>query len=1227
MVSAINSSNKRVLENNSDDEAHTIKRVKVDESVGENESEEEVEEEEEEKVDTNKITAKDMQVAKETAELFKSNIFKLQIDELLTNVKLPEKHILKMEKFLHKLYDLLQEIPEWGSEKTLSEVEQFFQDKTTSIPFVDPKPLAHNTNYKFGFLKPSSVSLVGSFALKSAIYQPTGSSIDVAVEIPEVLIEKKDFLNYRIIHKRSVYLAFLTHYLNVLLENNKLDKFIKLEYKYKNNDPLQPILNISAIKEDAESKKINNKLSNDFNFYKTKFNINILITYPEGIFDNKKLLPHRNSIRINKNSQQEENFVIPTPAYNFSVLSNCYQNHYLKYLHRTKKNTESFKEAMILARIWLYQRGFNSKFGNGFGSFEFSVLMTALLNGGGSTGNKILLHGFSSYQLFKTTIKYIATMDLSEKGYLQFNSDVSSRNSGSAVTTTKYSTDEGENGGFNEPTLLDKFTKINILGKMSLQSYKILRLYAQNTLISLDDQVKQQFEGIFLNNLTKNQLLKYDLILELDLSNSLCSIAEKFNAEEKITNLTFDNFLVKYISNIVSKSLGERIKAFDIELTSSTHEINKTFSINKRKLNNKFNGCKIKLVLDLDESEKLVTKGPTKDDSDENNKSVVADFKRFWGSKASLRRFKDGSIVYSCVWNNSSSHSVVINILQYILQHHLGESCKISNLKDLTTLQELLKLPNVPGAKAQNVTNLSNYFNLKKSFDELYKIIFQMSDLPLSIRNLQPVGAGFRYTSILQPAPFAYSNPDFLQDVILEFESSSKWPDEIASLEKAKAAFMLKIHDNIVANHSEYKVTFSRDESIPLNLEVITMNVYTPEGYGFRFRVLTERDEILYLRAINNCRNDLKKELENTFLKFIQIYKNSVNHTRTIELLSHSYPMYSPSCRLFKQWLDSHLLFTHLPEELIELIAMQPFVEQSSYFQPGSVQNGFLKILKFLSKWNWLEEPLILDLIKPEDQVDETADNEESNGDSEISEFNLKKLSEKLTITQYKEFQTNFEETRKANPTGLNFQFFVASRVDPTGILYSSDINLSIATRLTALSKIAMNLISQHGVNEKTMELLFSPGLKDYDFVVNIAIPKNLNASSGILGKFKNIDSMLNKFPEDISDVTDLMDPTYQLVKYLNKKYGTHIIFSYQKYITLNNKNKNIGDDEDEDSYNVITGLVKPLLKNDKLVKFRVNLDADVLPVDDVNVKLNLDGILTEISNFGFDIIDSVTTN
>lgn len=101
---------------------------------------------------------------------------------------------------------------------------------------------------------------------------------------------------------------------------------------------------------------------------------------------------------------------------------------YLKYLYKTKKQTESFVEATVLGRLWLQQRGFSSNMSHsgslgGFGTFEFTILMAALLNGGGINSNKILLHGFSSYQLFKGVIKYLATMDLCHDGHLQFHSN------------------------------------------------------------------------------------------------------------------------------------------------------------------------------------------------------------------------------------------------------------------------------------------------------------------------------------------------------------------------------------------------------------------------------------------------------------------------------------------------------------------------------------------------------------------------------------------------------------------------------------------------------------------------------------------------------------------------------------------------------------------------------------------------------------------------------------
>lgn len=1179
-----------------------------DEEVDDDEEEEEEDGNEESKNTSNtksNTSAQDIHIARETAELFKSNIFKLQIDELLEQVKLNKVHVLKVEKFLHKLYDLIQRVPAWEN-KSLVEVNSFFKDKIVTVPFVDPKPLTTNTNYKFNYSKPD-VSLVGSFALKTGIYQPKGSSIDILLTMPKEVFEKKDYLNFRCLHKRSVYLAYLTYHLTILLKREKLDHFLNLEYQYFNNDTLLPVLNISCQKPlDGKA----SSLSQDYNFYKTKFSMNLIIGFPEKIFEPKKLLPNKNCIRV---AIENNNDPLPaTPLYNFAVLSSTTYESYLKYLYKTKKSTESFTEASILGRLWLQQRGFTSNVSQsgslgGFGNFEFATLMAALLNGGGINGNKILLHGFSSYQLFKGMIKFLATMDLCTEGHLQFHSDINYSGS-----VSKYVEE-----GFHTPTVFDKTTKINILNKMSVNSYQSLKLYAQQTLKMLNNVIQDQFANIFLTNINKKDFLKYDLCYDLkipkgDMNAINSMLSTKFTAIERVKFITFENFLVNKISSVLKYSLTDRVNAIEVELVGQK----KGFSIKKRKVYSSgyghslnFDYIRIRLLVNSDECEKLVTKGPAH--SEEISREAFI-FKEFWGPKASLRRFKDGSITHCCVWSTSSSEPIISNIAEYVLKRYISEQIQ---LDDSVTkqFQNLLPLPNLPASSKTSVLNLSSFYNLKKSFDELYKIIFKMK-LPLSVKSILPTGSAFRYTSICQPVPYAYSNPDFFQDVVLEFETSQKWPDEISSLEKAKTAFLLKIQDELTSGYgSKYKSYFVSDDSVPLNSDITTLNILTPEGFGFKFRVLTERDEILYLRAISNGRNDIRPLLEETFLKFTAKYVASIRHTRTIENISHSYHWYSPVVRLFKKWLDSHLLLGHLSEELVELLAMKPFVDPAPYSVPGSVENGFLKILRFISQWNWKDEPLILDLVKPEDDFENSL--ETSLGGSDLDSNTMKKLSEKLTLSQYKSIQANFNNLRKSDPNGLHLQFFVSSKNDFSGILYSSNIPLAIATRLTALAKVAINLISTHGLSEQTIALLFAPGLNDYDFVVKLKTPTSLKLSSGVIdnNEFRNIanDSTLNSFPEDLSQLSEKMDPTYPLIKSLSMKYKNSLIFSSHRYLAVNG-----GPNGDE---NVITGLIKPLFK--KPLKFRVNMDANVKPADKDNVVLNKEAIYQEIAAFSNELL------
>lgn len=1095
---------------------------------------------------TKSLSAQEVQIARETAELFKSNIFKLQIDELIKEVRLKDNKVAKIEKFLHKLYDLIQEVPEF-KEKSIDQVESWFRDRKTTVPFNDPKPT--NVNYKFGYGKPENVSIVGSFGLKTAIQSPRGLSVDVNVTMPADLFQQKDYLNYRALHKRAFYLGYLTENLKKIFNRENLN-FIKLSYHYLHGDSLTPVLKIRATDDD---------LNSELNFNKTKFAINILVGFPFGIFDSKKLLPNKNCIRV----QKDEEIELPaTPLYNSSILSMTTYDHYLKFLYKTKKNAEQFKEACILGRIWLLQRGLGTSIEDGgFGHFEFAALTAALLNGGGEQGNKILLNGFSSYQLFKGVIKYLATENLSTDGYLQFHSD--------SADVSKYI-----KGGFNTPTLFDKTTKINLLHRVTRSSYDLLVNHAKKTLVLLNDVVKDRFEPLFLKN-SNQEYLKFDYTVELN----VCPAEDdSFGPFEKITNLTYENYISLKIANVLRYGVGERLVGFKI----SCDRVNE-FEISKRKPHYSQDlHIRIGLVIDPQEAEKLVIKGPS-----ETEDSVQ--FRSFWGPKSSLRRFKDGTIVHSVIWSTDFKSPVVLAILKYLLQRHVKENIVLES--EIVRFNGLLPMPNLPSSTKQSTLSTVAFNGLRNSYDELYRILIKL-ELPLAIKSVLPASPGLRMTSQLQPVPFAVSSKDFYNDLVVQFETSVKWPDELSALEKVKTAFLLKIQE-ILSKETAYESHLEKDdETVPYNFDITTLNILTPEGYGFRIRILTERDEVLYLRAIENSSKEKRQALESIYLKFNRRYQGSVTHTRIISSIAHRFQYYSPTVRLFKKWLDDQLLLSHFSEELIELIALQPFVDPSQYNVPASVSNGFLRILFFIAHWNWKEEPLIMDMSKTPDGED----------DSEI----VSKLSDKLSVQAYQSMKSNFDVLRKQDPQGMKIQFFVATKSDESGILWSHGIPLPIAARLTALSKVAVQLINKSGLGEKSTRLLFTPSLGDYDFVLKLkTIP--LAISSGVLpssSSFKNLIVDAQSYPKDIATK---FDPIAMLVKNLSSKLQGVVIFSTHTQ-TIS-----------ESGENIITGLFVPSKMTQ--TKFKAQIGYNVKPVQKDDVVINKDAIFAEILQYAGDLV------
>lgn len=1142
-----------------------------------------------------KLSAHDLQVARETAELFKSNIFKLEIDELIKELKLKDSHCLLIEKILHKLHSIIQLIPQ-SDPLAFDDAVAYFDSSNVSIPFPDPKP--NFLNYPLQYTAPDDVSLIGSFGLKTGIQQKNGMSVDVCLTMQKSLIQQKDYLNYRVLYKQAFYLAYLTHHLSILAPQHNLP--IKLTYDYHNGNKLCPSVVISSDPEASSSKK-------DLLFNKTNFSIRILIGLPFGTFESKKLLPDRNCIRIQNSSVTSIEDLPPTPLYNASILSSTTYSYYLKYLYTTKKSTESFKDAAALGKLWLSQRGFSSNVNEGgFGHFEFNMLMAALLQGGGTSSNKILLHGYSCYQLFKGTIRYIATQDICDDGHLSFSSLI-----GDNKSVYKKS-------GFNIPTVFDKNTKINLLWKMSKSSYSILKKYAIETMDLLNDVVKDRFNQIFLTNNT-NSYLKYDSVVSMPYSKLIELNEDKFGSLEKISFVTLENYLCNKIYKILLEALDDRVYQIDVHLSQNTP----SWSTGKRKPSNNLNNS-LHLIIGLffnpSESDKRVTKGPL-----HTEKELGEKFVSFWGDKAQVRRYKDTTVQWSCLWDVSPTDSVVLTIVKYVLDRHMSNSANDSHLlsNDIivnsSKFTSLLPSPLVPhSSNSQPLILPQHFILLKNSFDELAKDLLAL-DLTLKVRSLLPTSPSLRNTSPLLPVPFATGNPDFYNDCVLQFESSSRWPDEINALEDTKTAFLLKVCSELLEKNSDEYIDayIVKDKSsVPYNSNISVLRILKSDGYGFAIRVITENDEFLYLRAIESASKatgpSQLASVELSYIRFMQKYINAVKHHRSISILATHFPYYSATVRLFKLWLDSQMILNHIPEEVVELIVLQSFVDPAPYGVPGSVMAGFLRVLSFLSKWNWREEPLILDLSR------------EFNGNYEVNpdkESYVDRISDRLDLTTFQTINQSFTKLRESDPQGVKVPYFIGTKEDISGKVWTRGISLVIASRLTSLSRVVLDVLSKNGQNgveisDQFIKLIFTPALKDYDVVIKLDSAKlnskKLRRLSGVLPtniKFKNLVEPLTRYEE----AEKSSDPAINYYKDLISRFGEVVVWSVRKY----------GGLVDANSDRVITGLVVP---GNQSRKFRVGIAYPIQPTDGGKdlVRLDVEDVLKNCAVLGGDMIHTI---
>ncbi|KAH8661388.1 pre-rRNA processing protein-like protein Utp22 [Tricladium varicosporioides] len=1046
--------------------------------------------------------------------IYKSSMFKLQTDLMLAEVQPNyEKRFDGANEVLRNLKTWIEAIDSRDAVSVGDAIKALQKPHKIAIPFPEPKP-DHNAAYKLAFAPPTNINVVGSYILKTMLKADTIVAIDTVVIMPASIFQDKDYLNYRYFYKRAYYLACIAAGLQMVVPENYVIKF-----KYLNGNPLHPILCVKL---------------NSSGFKLPVWEIRIIPAAPQGFFSESKLRPNKNAIR-QKDAAETSSNLPPTPFYNASLRSDGNYESYLKLLHSASNQSNSFIEASLLGRIWLRQRNFGSCVSKGgFGHFEWAATTALLLKGGGPKGRSILSPGYSSYQLFKAMLQFLSTRDLSSKPLVYQSLD---------FTATKS----------DMPMLFDGPRGQNLLYKMTPWSYSLLRAEATASVEMLNDETFDQFEAAFVMNASQ-PLERFDCHVCIPLPSHPIDLS----TGDHITQRTLFS---RRVYEILREGLMDRVQLININTS-----IPLSWQTKAQPAHAPEEPIKISVIFDPSNIDRLVDHGPSADE-----KKSAAKFQKFWGEKAELRRFKDGSILESLIWKVGSPYSIFQEIVSHLLNRHLGAEVS----KDLVFIGEgftkALPAPN---------TSAKSFESLKQAFNTFEKDVRDLEGLPLQLRQLSSISSQLRYASIDPPA-FGPQNPlSTPADVLVQFEGSGRWPDDIVAIQRTKIAFLLKIGD-LLQSTTEGITTRIGLENENLQLQNCAfLDVIYESGAAFRLRIHNDREQTLLERLIKDKATDPRTREDATLA--LSLYRKMFVQlpllTQSISTHCTRYPLLSPTIRLLKLWFDRHMLSGLVSEEFVELLATRTFLRPYPWRAPSSVMTGFLRTLDFLERWDWLNEPLIVDFTGI------------------------------MTRKDVASIQTRLDAWRKIDPAMNRTVLLAASNHDTTGVAFTDRTPLKvIATRMSALASSAMKVVREKGL-ELDYRTLFVPLLTDYDFVIHIS-PKFAGVQrrkEGSRNKFKNLEMQREVDHESVG-----YQPVQLYLEELNNLYSSSIVFFHSS-----------------SNETTIGGLWNPQTVSAR--PFKVNLTYTTMVVEEEKdggteeIELDKSATLLEIVRLGGDMITAV---
>ncbi|KAF8841474.1 Nrap protein [Paxillus ammoniavirescens] len=913
-------------------------------------------------------TGEELRAMKDAADLYQSSSFKLQMDALLPNVRPKELRKAPLERFLLTLRSHLLALPSIRSQNPIV-AARALSKKGVSVPFAFPHP-TQETKWTVSFEPPSDLNVVGSWANQINVKKKDGGyfGVDLTVEMPSSLFQEKDYLDARYFHKRSYYLAVIAQSISTSLQ---VDTF----YGAALGDPRLTVLVLRPRRE------------SEHDFFNSHAEVRIIpVLPPSHPIPLNRLSPSHSNVRIQSQSQLlPSSSPSPTPIYNTALLLSTFPKLSLLSTNALVKSSPAFSDAHALLRIWANQRGYGegSMCVHGFegkGAWWAAVL-GLIINGedpaAGRTGKagarRPIGKGLSSYQLFRASLDLLAKRDFGNAPAF-------------VKPANRHLFPPDEYASRHSAVFVDGTSTLNLLADVPLTSLDMLRYDAQQTLerlincISTDDM----FADLFLKDQT-HLSKRCDAIIRID----LLHVSKHRSAVDFVEYGTSDNALLSAVSRILRCGLGDRIRAIAIfHPSSSVRSISETSG-------SRIAAVHIGLIYDPENAFRLVDHGPP---AGEQETESAKEFRQLWGDKAELRRFKDGRIIESVVWEVNTSDErahIPASIVRHLLHLHFG--IPVADIQTIQTpFDAKLRIQDDVSRLLQTSGSVGGFKPALSAFDGVVRNLKALDDkLPLALLNVSAMSEHLRYTSPFSPLPIPLSSSLALPTplrylpqipIILEFEKSSKWPDDLRAIQNIKLAFFETIATALVASTPGLRASvYIGDPRASGIQDHASLEILTTEGWAFSARIWHDREATVLERLITSPKTPIQplplapsfsptttdqREARHALDVYTRRFIHAPRHHRAVTDLSHRYAAYPGTVRLVKRWIASHwLLGIHITEEAVEIICARPFVGASTMLPetaasvPRSKERGFALVLEFLKEWK-PEDPLFVPMYE-----------------------------------------------------------------------------------------------------------------------------------------------------------------------------------------------------------------------------------------------------------------------